>query len=90
MKCIILAGGAGDRLWPLSRKNYPKQFINIKEDSSLFQETITRNIPFCDEFLIVTNLAYKSIVESQMKQFQGLQYRVHYRHICMYFRLQNP
>lgn len=78
MKCIILAGGAGDRLWPLSRKNYPKQFINIKEDSSLFQETITRNIPFCDEFLIVTNLAYKSIVESQMKQFQGLQYRVVY------------
>lgn len=78
MKCIILAGGAGDRLWPLSRKNYPKQFINMKGDNSLFQETITRNIPYCDEFLIVTNLSYKSIVESQMQRFQGLSYRVVY------------
>ena len=81
MKCIILAGGAGDRLWPLSRKNYPKQFLNINQDNSLFQETITRNIPFCDSFVIVTNIAYKAIVESQMKQFQGLSYRVVYEEV---------
>ena len=36
MKCVILAGGSGDALWPLSRKNYPKQFINIREGRSLF------------------------------------------------------
>ena len=54
MKAIILAGGAGDRLWPLSRKNAPKQFLNLNQDNSLFQETIIRNIPFCDEFVIVT------------------------------------
>lgn len=81
MKCIILAGGAGDRLWPLSRKNYPKQFLNINQDNSLFQETITRNIPFCDGFVIVTNIVYKAIIESQMKQFQGLSYRVVYEEV---------
>lgn len=75
MKCIVLAGGSGDRLWPLSRKNYPKQFINIQENRSLFQETIARNIPFCDEFYIITQERYRYIVEGQLQVFQGLKYR---------------
>lgn len=75
MKCIVLAGGNGDRLWPLSRKNYPKQFINIKNNRSLFQETIARNIPFCDEFYIITQEKYQNIAEGQLKAFQGLKYR---------------
>ena len=54
MKCLVLAGGKGNSLWPLSREEYPKQFIRIKNNHSLFQETIARNIPFCDEFLIAT------------------------------------
>jgi mannose-1-phosphate guanylyltransferase/mannose-6-phosphate isomerase len=76
MKCLILAGGTGDSLWPLSRKNYPKQFMNIKEGRSLLQETIVRNMPFCDEFIIITNESYLNIVDGQMKAFQGLHYRV--------------
>lgn len=76
MKCLILAGGTGDTLWPLSRKNYPKQFMNIKEGRSLLQETIVRNMTFCDEFIIITNENYLNIVEGQMKAFQGLRYRV--------------
>ncbi len=76
MKCLVLAGGRGDRLWPLSRKNYPKQFIQIQKDHSIFQETIARNIPFCDEFIIVTNQEYQFIVENQMKAFQGITYRL--------------
>ena len=76
MKCLILAGGTGDTLWPLSRKNYPKQFMNIKEGRSLLQETIVRNMTFCDEFIIITNESYLNIVEGQMKAFQGLRYRV--------------
>ena len=76
MKCLVLAGGRGDRLWPLSRKNYPKQFISIQKDHSIFQETIARNIPFCDEFIIVTNQEYQFIVENQMKAFQGITYRL--------------
>lgn len=76
MKCVILAGGSGDSLWPLSRKNYPKQFMNIKEGRSLLQETVVRNMPFCDEFIIVTNENYRNIVNGQMKAFQSLKYRI--------------
>ena len=75
MKCIILAGGRGERLWPLSRKNYPKQFIQVQKNHSVFQETVLRNMPFCDEFIIVTNYEYRHIVANQMEAFQGISYR---------------
>ena len=40
---IILAGGTGSRLWPLSRKSYPKQFINLLDDEyTLLQKTYKR------------------------------------------------
>ena len=78
MKCVILAGGIGNTLWPLSRRNYPKQFLNICEGRSLLQDTIVRNLPFADEFIIVTNESYKEIMESQLKAFQGLRYRIIY------------
>ena len=76
MKCVILAGGSGDSLWPLSRRNFPKQFMKIKEGRSLLQETVVRNMPFCEEFIIVTNESYKNIINGQMKAFQSLRYRV--------------
>ncbi|MCR5099146.1 MAG: cupin domain-containing protein [Lachnospiraceae bacterium] len=76
MKCVILAGGAGDRLWPLSRKNDPKQFLRLGRDISIFQDTITRNLSLCDGFLIVTNRDYRDIVENQMQMFQGISYQV--------------
>lgn len=76
MKCLILAGGSGDALWPLSRRNYPKQFININKGRSLFQEAIARNLPFCDEFFIVTNYKYENIVKGQLHAFQGLNYHL--------------
>ncbi len=76
MKCVILAGGSGDALWPLSRKNYPKQFINIREGRSLFQEAVARNLPFCDDFYIITNEKYRYIVEGQVQAFQGLSYQL--------------
>ena len=75
MKCIVLAGGRGERLWPLSRINFPKQFINIQKNHSIFQETIARNIAYCDEFIIVTNYDYRSIIANQMEAFQGVPYR---------------
>ena len=62
MKCIVLAGGRGDRLWPLSRKNYPKQFISLDGSHSIFQDTIARNMAYCDEFVVVTNREYQFIV----------------------------
>ena len=42
MQSVILCGGSGTRLWPLSRKNYPKQFLNLYSDKSLLQETFLR------------------------------------------------
>ena len=41
---VILCGGQGSRLWPLSRKNYPKQFLNLnsQSDKSLLQQTQQR------------------------------------------------
>jgi len=81
MKCLLLAGGRGDRLWPLSRKNYPKQFIEIKNKHSIFQETVARNMAFCDEFIIVTNKEYQDIIENQMKAFRGITYRCIYEEV---------
>lgn len=78
MKCLILAGGRGERLWPLSRSNYPKQFIELQKNHSIFQETVARNIPYCDEFIIVTNYEYRNIISNQMKAFQGTPYRCVY------------
>jgi mannose-1-phosphate guanylyltransferase/mannose-6-phosphate isomerase len=42
MYSVILCGGSGTRLWPLSRKNFPKQFLKLYSDNSLVQETFLR------------------------------------------------
>ncbi len=42
MQLVILAGGSGTRLWPLSRSNFPKQFINLMSSNSMLQDTIIR------------------------------------------------
>ncbi|GAA0714278.1 hypothetical protein GCM10009430_07230 [Aquimarina litoralis] len=52
---VILSGGSGTRLWPLSRKSKPKQFLKIFNDQSLFQHTIKRNTSLVDDFLLITN-----------------------------------
>ncbi len=56
MTNIILCGGSGTRLWPISRKLMPKQFLKLFNDMSLFQLTISRNLSFCNNFLIVSNI----------------------------------
>jgi mannose-1-phosphate guanylyltransferase len=52
---VILSGGVGSRLWPLSRKSRPKQYLPIFEGKTLFQNTVTRNREFCDSVLVVGN-----------------------------------
>lgn len=52
---VILSGGVGSRLWPLSRKNHPKQFLKIFEGKSLFELTALRNKSVVDELMVVGN-----------------------------------
>ena len=68
MKTIILAGGAGTRLWPLSREYYPKQFIRL-DGPSLFQKTCERatRISGPDGIYIVTNEIHQYLVRNQMQ-----------------------
>ena len=55
MTNIILCGGSGTRLWPLSRTLMPKQFVKLFDGKSLFQLTVERNAKVCDEQFIVSN-----------------------------------
>jgi mannose-1-phosphate guanylyltransferase/mannose-6-phosphate isomerase len=68
MKAIILAGGSGTRLWPLSRRNYPKQFLKLNGDRSLLQQTIERllNVVSPEDIVVLTNNDYKFHVLSDL------------------------
>src|SRR5581483_910566 len=70
MKILVFAGGVGTRLWPLSRKNTPKQFEKIIGERSTIQEVIFRLAPtfLPKDIYIATGLHYKEIVESQLPQ----------------------
>lgn len=52
---VLLSGGVGSRLWPVSRKSMPKQYIPMFNSKSLFQLAVERNKGFCETTLIVGN-----------------------------------
>ncbi|OED49211.1 mannose-1-phosphate guanylyltransferase/mannose-6-phosphate isomerase [Rhodobacteraceae bacterium (ex Bugula neritina AB1)] len=66
---VILCGGAGTRLWPLSRKSYPKQFVEMVGTGSLFQQSATRlSGPQFAPPVIVTNSDFRFIVTQQLSE----------------------
>lgn len=69
MKSIILAGGIGTRLWPLSREFYPKQFM-LLEGRSLFQKTYERatRLSDPDEIYVVTNEIHRYLARNQVEE----------------------
>ena len=69
---VLLAGGSGTRLWPLSRKSYPKQFSNLIGEKTLFQSsaqrlTSSKTLDFASH-ITLTNSDYRFIIGEQLQQ----------------------
>jgi len=72
---VVLCGGSGTRLWPLSREQYPKQLLSLVEDASMLQATVARlqerQLPEGLELLpplVVANEDYRFLVAEQLRQ----------------------
>lgn len=65
---LVLAGGNGTRLWPYSRSNYPKQFLQLGNSQTMLQETIARTLPLIplEQCIIATGAAYVPLVMEQV------------------------
>lgn len=77
MKNLILCGGAGTRLWPLSRSLMPKQFYPLIENKSLFEMTVLRNKEISDKYIIAVNssqyfLATDQLLGLNINNFSGI------------------
>ena len=72
MKTLILAGGSGTRLFPLSREKYPKQFLKIFDNESLFQKTLKRARHFSSDknIVVITNKEQKFLAEDQAAEIK--------------------
>ena len=68
---LIMAGGRGERFWPRSRQNMPKQFLSLTDDGkTMIQLTVERILPLVamEDIFIVTNRSYKDLVRSQLPE----------------------
>ncbi len=71
MRVILLAGGVGERLWPLSREGYPKQFLKLgNQKKSLFQLALERSLKLTtiDKVYVVTNTRYRFLVQGAFEE----------------------
>lgn len=67
---VVLSGGAGTRLWPLSRESYPKQLLPLTSDKTMLQETVLRLAGIADlaKPMVVCNEAHRFMVAEQLRQ----------------------
>ena len=68
MTNIVLCGGSGTRLWPISRTLMPKQFVKLFSNKSLFQLTVERNSKVCDSQFIVSNAEQYFLALDQLEE----------------------
>jgi len=68
MTNIVLCGGSGTRLWPLSRTLMPKQFVKLFNEKSLFQLCVERNHTLCEKQLIVSNSEQYFLAMDQLEE----------------------
>lgn len=75
---IIMAGGTGSRLWPLSRESYPKQFIRLYGKDSMLQATIKRlnGLNNITEPLIICNEEHRFIAAEQLREINQLAHNI--------------
>lgn len=66
---VVLTGGIGSRLWPLSRKTLPKQYLDIFEGQSLFEKTVARNLAISDQTIVVGNIENYKMSNEIMSKF---------------------
>jgi mannose-1-phosphate guanylyltransferase/mannose-6-phosphate isomerase len=70
LKIVLLSGGSGTRLWPLSREAHPKQFLPLAGEHSLLQETWlrVRDLPGVEEPIVVANEEHRFLVAEQLRE----------------------
>lgn len=66
---VVLTGGVGSRLWPLSRKTQPKQYLDLFDGKSLFEMTVERNKAIADKVLIAGNIDNYHLSREVMEKF---------------------
>ncbi|MBK0371278.1 mannose-1-phosphate guanylyltransferase [Flavobacterium agrisoli] len=70
---VILTGGVGSRLWPLSRKSQPKQYLGLFEGQSLFEKTVVRNQDMADSVIVVGSVDNSHLSQATMEKL-GVSY----------------
>jgi len=66
MTTVILSGGGGTRLWPLSRQALPKQYCDLLGGATLFERTVARNLTLSENLIVVANVAHFDIAKTQL------------------------
>lgn len=73
MVIVIIAGGSGTRLWPLSQGDHPKHLLSLTGENSLLQNTYRRSRLITDDVYVVTEASHSKIVEQQVPELSSHQ-----------------
>ena len=72
LHAVVLAGGSGTRLWPLSRSSHPKQFIPLYDDATLLQATVQRALLLdCYALSVVCNTEHRFLLAEQLREIES-------------------